>query len=121
MTSTCVITEMPAMKGNKMNASAKKKQRQLSAEIRSLWPQRELLRDFGRIDSLANHYGRLYHSSTTSEFLLTIVAAFFSALAFILFPFIAGISVVTQVLVNGLVLLDSMTRTTQRWQERWLD
>jgi hypothetical protein len=79
------------------------------------------LRDFGRIDSLANHYGRLYRSSTTSEFLLTIVAAFFSALAFILFPFIAGISVVTQVLVNGLVLLDSMTRTTQRWQERWLD
>src|SRR6516165_8080448 len=86
-----------------------------------LTPQRELLRDFGRIDSLANHYGRLYRSSTTSEFLLTIVAAFFSALAFILFPFIAGVSVITQVLVNGLVLLDSMTRTTQRWQERWLD
>jgi len=40
-------------------------------------PQRELLRDFGRIDSLANHYGRLYRSSTASEFLLTIVAAFF--------------------------------------------
>src|SRR5262249_26801038 len=70
--------------------------------------------------SLANHYGRLYRSSTASEFLLTIVAAFFSALAFILFPSIAGISVVTQVLLNGLVLLDSMTRTTQRWQERWL-
>jgi hypothetical protein len=86
-----------------------------------LTPQRELFRDFGRIDSLANHYGRLYRSSTASEFLLTIVAAFFSALAFILFPFIAGISVVTQVVVNGLVLLDSMTRTTQRWQERWLD
>src|SRR6516165_6493329 len=29
-------------------------------------PQRELLRDFGRIDSLANHYGRLYLSSTAS-------------------------------------------------------
>src|SRR5215469_14976151 len=25
-----------------------------------LTPQRELLRDFGRIDSLANHYGRIY-------------------------------------------------------------
>ena len=86
-----------------------------------LTPQRELFRAFGRIDNLANHYGRLYRSSTASEFLLTIVAAFFSALAFLLFPSIAGISVVTQVLVNGLVLLDSMTRTTQRWQERWLD
>ena len=86
-----------------------------------LTPQRELFRAFGRIDNLANHYGRLYRSSTASEFLLTIVAAFFSALAFLLFPSIAGISVVTQVVVNGLVLLDSMTRTTQRWQERWLD
>src|SRR6266550_8056232 len=33
----------------------------------------------------------------------------------------SAISAGTQVLVNGLVLLDSMTRTTQRWQERWLD
>jgi hypothetical protein len=73
------------------------------------------------IDSLANHYGRLYRSSTASEFLLTIMAALFSALAFILLPFIVGISVIVQVLVNGLVLLDSTTRTTQRWQERWLD
>jgi hypothetical protein len=86
-----------------------------------LAPQSQLLRDLGRIDSLANHYGRLYRSSTASEFLLTILAAFFSAVAFILFPFIAGVSVIAQVLVNGLVLLDSMTRTTQRWQERWLD
>jgi hypothetical protein len=86
-----------------------------------LTPQRELLRDLRKIDSLANHYGRLYRSSTASEFLLTIVAALFSALAFILFPSIAGISVITQVLVNALVLLDSTTRTTQRWQERWLD
>jgi hypothetical protein len=85
-----------------------------------LTPQ-ELSSDLATIDRLANHYGRLYRSSTASEFLLTIIAAFFSALAFILFPFIAGISVIAQVLVNGLVLLDSTTRTTQRWQERWLD
>jgi hypothetical protein len=88
---------------------------------RHLAPQSQLLGDLGRIDSLANHYGRLYRSSTTSEFLLTILAALFSAVAFVLFPFIAGVSVIVQVLVNGLVLLDSMTRTTQRWQERWLD
>jgi hypothetical protein len=55
-----------------------------------------LLRDLEKIDSLADHYGRLYRSSMASEFLLTIVAAFFSALAFILFPFIAGISVIVQ-------------------------
>jgi hypothetical protein len=85
-----------------------------------LTPQ-ELLSDLATIDRLANHYGRLYRSSTASEFLLTIIAAFFSAMAFILFPFIAGVSVIAQVLVNGLVLLDSTTRTTQRWQERWLD
>src|SRR5262249_30751154 len=84
-------------------------------------PQSQLLGDLSRIDSLANHYGRLYRSSTASEFLLTILAALFSAVAFVLFPFIAGVSVIAQVLVNGLVLLDSMTRTTQRWQERWLD
>jgi hypothetical protein len=88
---------------------------------RHLAPQSQLLGDLGRIDSLANHYGRLYRSSTASEFLLTILAALFSAVAFVLFPFIAGVSVIVQVLVNGLVLLDSMTRTTQRWQERWLD
>ena len=86
-----------------------------------LAPQSQLLGDLGRIDSLANHYGRLYRSSTASEFLLTILAALFSAVAFVLFPFIAGVSVIVQVLVNGLVLLDSTTRTTQRWQERWLD
>jgi hypothetical protein len=88
---------------------------------RHLAPQSQLLGDLGRIDSLANHYGRLHRSSTASEFLLTILAALFSAVAFVLFPFIAGVSVIAQVLVNGLVLLDSMTRTTQRWQERWLD
>jgi hypothetical protein len=86
-----------------------------------LAPQRQVMRDLARIDSLANHYGRLYRSSTASEFLLTILAALFSAVAFVLFPFVAGVSVIAQVLVNGLVLLDSMTRTTQRWQERWLD
>jgi hypothetical protein len=81
----------------------------------------ELLRDLDRIDGLASYYGRLYRSSITSQFLLTIIPAFFSGLVFILFPRIIGVSLIAQVLVNGLVLLDSMTRTKQRWKERWLD
>jgi hypothetical protein len=84
-------------------------------------PHAGLSRDLDRIDGFANYYGRLYRSSITSEFLLSIIAALFSALAFIFFPFIAGLSVIAQVLVNALILLDSMTRTTQRWKERWLD
>ena len=51
-----------------------------------LTPQRELFRAFGRIDNLANHYGRLYRSSTASEFLLTIVAAFFPRWRSFCFP-----------------------------------
>jgi hypothetical protein len=74
-----------------------------------------------QIDFLASHYARLYRSSAVSEIVLTIVAALLSAVALIFFPLIAGASVVVQVAVNGLVLVDSMTRARRRWQERWLD
>src|SRR5262249_29967897 len=77
--------------------------------------------DLQQIDKLANFYARLYRSSTASEFIFTIVAAFVSALTLILLPSIAGASLIAQVVVNFLVLFDAKTRTTQRWQERWLD
>ena len=76
-------------------------------------PLAGLARSRGRRVSLATGY-----AIACAGAVLTILAALFSAVAFVLFPFIAGVSVIVQVLVNGLVLLDSMTRTTQRWQER---
>jgi hypothetical protein len=84
-------------------------------------PHDELLRDIHRIDGLANHYARLYRSSTASESILTIVAAFISAAVIIVYPSITGVSLLAQMAVNGLVIFDSKARTTQRWQERWFD
>jgi hypothetical protein len=74
-----------------------------------------------RIDDLAGHYGRLYRSSTTTQILFNIVAAFLSALALIYLPMLAGATLVVSVTVNTLVLFDAKARTAQRWHERWLD
>jgi hypothetical protein len=84
-------------------------------------PYDELLRDISLIDGLANYYARLYRSSTASESILTIAAAFVSAAAIILYPSVAGVSILVQMAVNGLVIFDSKARATQRWQERWFD
>jgi hypothetical protein len=84
-------------------------------------PDDELLRDINLIDGLANYYARLYRSSTASESILTIAAAFISAAAIILYPSVAGVSILVQMAVNGLVIFDSKARATQRWQERWFD
>ena len=84
-------------------------------------PYDELLRDINLIDGLANYYARLYRSSTASESILTIAAALVSAAAIILYPSVAGISILVQMAVNGLVIFDSKARATQRWQERWFD
>ena len=74
-----------------------------------------------RIDSLANHYARLYRSSAVSEILLAIVAAFIAVLTFIFFPVIAGVSLLVPIAVNGLIIADVTIRTKRRWHERWLD
>ena len=74
-----------------------------------------------RIDDLAGHYGRLYRSSTTTQILFNIVAAFLSALALIYLPTFAGATLVVSVAVNTLVLFDARARAAQRWHERWLD
>jgi hypothetical protein len=80
-----------------------------------------LLRHIHRIDDLANHYARLYRSSTASGSILAIVAAFISAVVIIVYPSITGVSLLAQMAVNGLVIFDSKARATQRWQERWFD
>jgi hypothetical protein len=74
-----------------------------------------------RIDDFAVHYGRLFRSSSASEFLLIIGAAFLSGTALIAFPSIVGVSIIGQVVANGLVLIDATIRDRQRWHERWLD
>ena len=74
-----------------------------------------------RIDDLAGHYGRLYRSSTTTQILFNIVAAFLSALALIYLPTFSGGTLVVSVAVNTLVLFDAKARAAQRWHERWLD
>jgi hypothetical protein len=81
----------------------------------------KLERQTSRIDVLAGHYGLLYRSSSTSAFLLIIVAATISATALIVFPSISAVSIIAQFIVNGLVLIDALIRNKQRWQERWLD
>ena len=73
------------------------------------------------IDDLAGHYGRLYRSSTVTQILFNIVAAFLSALALIYLPTLAGVTLVVSVGANGLVLFDAKVRAAQRWHERWLD
>ena len=84
-------------------------------------PITELQRGIDDVDNLANHYAQLYRSSTTSEYLLIILAGLFSGLAQVFFSFVAGASIVGQVAVNGLVLIDAIIRKKMRWEERWLD
>jgi hypothetical protein len=74
-----------------------------------------------RIDQLANHYGRLTRSSATSGFLIIIVVAFLSASIGLVFPALSGASIIIQMAVNALVLVDAAVRRRRRWVERWLD
>jgi hypothetical protein len=74
-----------------------------------------------RIDLLANHYGRLTRSSATSKFLVIIVIAFLSAAIGLAFPTLSDASIVVQMVVNGLVILDTTVSRRRRWVERWLD
>ncbi|HLH89914.1 MAG TPA: hypothetical protein VKX28_15785 [Xanthobacteraceae bacterium] len=82
---------------------------------------REMTATLQRIDELAGHYGRLYRSSTTTQILFNIIAAFLSAMALIYLPTLAGATLVVSVAANTLVLFDTKTRAAQRWHERWLD
>jgi hypothetical protein len=82
---------------------------------------KRLQQSMQRIDQLANHYGRLTRSSATSGFLIIILVAFISACIGIIFPTLSGASIIIQMVVNGLVLLDAAFRQRRRWVERWLD
>jgi hypothetical protein len=74
-----------------------------------------------RIDELARYYAGLSRSSSTSEFLVLIIIALLSSVLGLLVPSLAGTSIVIQVIVNGLLLVDITIRRKHRWVERWLD
>ena len=74
-----------------------------------------------RIDGFAAYYGQLFRSSAVSRFFLIIAVAFLSGLVGILFPSLFGTSLVLQVAVSILILVDGKVSGRRRWQERWLD
>jgi hypothetical protein len=74
-----------------------------------------------RIDELARYYASLTRSSSTSEFLVLIIIALLSSVLGLLVPSLAGTSIIIQVIVNGLLLVDITIRRRHRWVERWLD
>ena len=79
--------------------------------------------DFARktIDGLAVQYGRLFRSSSVSQYLVVIIGVWVSGTIGLLVPSLAGPSIAVQLLANALVLADSALRARHRWQERWLD
>ena len=73
------------------------------------------------IDRLAVEYGRLFRSSSVSQFLVVILGVWISGVIGLLVPSLSAASIAMQFLANGLVLVDSAVRARHRWQERWLD
>jgi hypothetical protein len=80
-----------------------------------------LQQDVRRIDDLAVHYAQMHRSSATSGYLIIIVVALLSASIGFLFPKLSNASIVVQMAVNGLILIDARIRSKRRWLERWLD
>jgi hypothetical protein len=81
----------------------------------------DLIGSTHRIDKFAEYYGQLFRSSAVSRFLLIVVVALLSGLIGLLFPSLFGVSLVLQLAVSILVLIDSKIGGRHRWQERWLD
>lgn len=73
------------------------------------------------IDELAVRYGRLFRSSSVSQYFLVIFGVWLSGVIGLLLPSLSMISMVVQVAINGVVLVDTAFRARHRWQERWLD
>ena len=73
------------------------------------------------IDGLAVRYGRLFRSSSVSQYLIVILGVWISGVIGLLVSFLSAATIVVQLLANGLVLVDAMVRVRRRWQERWLD
>ena len=73
------------------------------------------------IAGLAVRYGRLFRSSSVSQYLIVILGVWISGVIGLLVPSLAAASIATQLLANILVLTDAAIRTRRRWQERWLD
>jgi Protein of unknown function (DUF4231) len=73
------------------------------------------------IDELAVRYGRLFRSSSVSQYFLVIFGVWLSGVVGLLLPSLSMFSMAVQVAINGVVLVDSAFRARHRWQERWLD
>jgi hypothetical protein len=74
-----------------------------------------------RIDDLASYYSELYRSSTVTRFFVVVIVTFIAAVIGVVFPSLSGISLVAQIVVNAVVLVDATVSAVRRWQERWLD
>lgn len=79
----------------------------------------EQVREF--IDLLAVRYGRLFRSSSVSQYLLVILGVWVSGVVGLVVPWLSAASMAIQLTANGLVLADAALRATRRWQQRWLD
>jgi hypothetical protein len=73
------------------------------------------------IDGLAVHYGRLFRSSTTGQYLYVILGIWVAGVFGLLFPKWSAFSIAAQLAANVAVIVDAHVRTKWRWQERWLD
>ena len=73
------------------------------------------------IDELAVRYGRLFRSSSVSQYFLVMFGVWMSGVVGLLLPSLSMFSMAVQVAINGVVLVDSAFRARHRWQERWLD
>lgn len=73
------------------------------------------------IDRLAVQYGRLFRSSSVSQYLVVILGAWISGVIGLLIPSLSAATIAVQLLANVLVLADAGFRARHRWQERWLD
>ena len=73
------------------------------------------------IDELAVRYGRLFRSSSVSQYFLVMFGVWMSGVVGLLLPSLSMFSMAVQVAINGVVLVNSAFRARHRWQERWLD
>ena len=73
------------------------------------------------IDKFAVDYGQLFRSTSVSKYLLVIVGAAISSMAWLLVPWLSSPAIAVQALFNGLVLLDAALSAKHRWHEKWLE
>jgi hypothetical protein len=81
----------------------------------------EIERVRATIDGFALYYGQLFRSSSAGRYLYVVLGVWLSGVFGLIFPQLAAVSIILQLLANVWVLSDSYYRSRRRWQERWLD